>query len=120
MIIAFLALVSAVAPGRSQEKPKPCTVSDGPRVKKIDPRYCRMLEEISKPPVEEHVTRVKLDVSAAGAVERCTVVASSGIPKVDDAACAGFAKAGFKPAVDSAGRPVQSSTIVKVRFKIEG
>ena len=119
-MVAFLALIFATLPGQSQEKPKPCTVPDGPRVKTIDPRYCRMLEEASKPPANESVTRVKLDVSAAGAVERCTVVASSGLPKVDDAACTGLAKARFQPATDPAGKPIPSSTIIKVRFRIEG
>lgn len=60
---------------------------------------------------------VRLDVSAAGALDRCVVVAASGSEELDEATCRVLEdRVGFMPAVGADGAPVAASDFMTVSW----
>ena len=65
------------------------------------------------------MTRFALAIDASGRVQGCTIVASSGFPGLDKATCDKVSRrARFDPATDGEGRPVASTYISAIRWRI--
>ena len=55
-------------------------------------------------------TKIRWDISPAGRVENCTIVASSGNSSLDRAACSALTRRGrYSPALDQNGAPMRTS-----------
>ncbi|NJC32726.1 protein TonB [Sphingomonas jejuensis] len=62
---------------------------------------------------------IRWEISTAGRVENCTVVASSGSPDLDRAACQAITRRGrYDPALDATGAPIRSSASRRVVWRI--
>jgi TonB family protein len=60
----------------------------------------------------------RIEVDAAGAVSRCSVIASSGSPVLDAATCRLLSqRARFRPALDAAGSPVPAHMVSAVSWR---
>jgi len=60
-----------------------------------------------------------LVIATDGTVKRCTVTTSSGSPSLDAGACdIARQKVHYTPAKDAAGRPIESSADLPIRFKL--
>jgi protein TonB len=69
--------------------------------------------------VVENFVRIEMAVGAEGGVTGCTVVASDAPEPMRAAACRIMTeKARFKPALDTAGKPIASKVRQTIRFRI--
>lgn len=76
--------------------------------------------EASRRAHEQGVVRVRLAVSPEGRAAGCEIVESSGFPRLDEETCAAFiGQARFRPARDARGRPVASSAMQAVLWRLE-
>ena len=70
---------------------------------------------------QEGEVEAELIVDTEGRAADCTIVRSSGFPALDGATCKAFkARARFKPALDSSGRPTTGKWTQIVKWSIEG
>ena len=67
---------------------------------------------------QEGKTETVLTIDEVGAVEKCSVVVSSGSSSLDDATCSILNKAKFHPARDKDGRPVPAHVLKKVNWAL--
>lgn len=68
---------------------------------------------------EEGVVRVKFEINEQGRVDVCSVVQSSGFPRLDDATCKVIQRRWrYKPATEG-GKPVRSTQTQPVRWRLE-
>lgn len=62
---------------------------------------------------------IRWEISTAGRVENCTVVASSGSPDLDRAACQAITRRGrYEPALDASGAPIRSAASRRVVWRL--
>lgn len=68
---------------------------------------------------KEGISAIRWEVTAEGKAENCTVVSSSGMAELDQAACAAIlSRARYTPALDRKGRPTRSTATRRVRWQI--
>ncbi len=68
---------------------------------------------------KEGVSAIRWDVTAEGKAENCTVVSSSGMAELDQAACnAILSRARYTPALDKKGRAIRTTATRRVRWQI--
>lgn len=67
------------------------------------------------------ITLIGWTISTEGRITDCRILKSSGTPELDQAACEGILKRGrYRPALDAAGKPVESYSTRNVRWRLPG
>jgi TonB family protein len=70
---------------------------------------------------QEGVVEARLAIATDGRATDCTIARSSGSPALDTATCSALkARARFRPALDSSGRPTRGTWTQEVHWMIEG
>ena len=66
-------------------------------------------------------TSVLLLIDEKGAVKDCTLAESSGMAVIDFRTCALISYKGrFRPATDAEGKPIKSSWVKRINWRLEG
>jgi TonB family protein len=69
--------------------------------------------------LEEGTTTIRMEITADGRVEQCTVTSPSGSAVLDQASCAlAVRRFRFSPALDASGRPVRGQATRTIRWQL--
>lgn len=67
---------------------------------------------------EEGSVELNMIVEVDGSVSECLILASSGSESLDQAACSGYRRAKFSPALDADGQPMRSYLSTTITFRL--